>query len=260
MRILVAGYGLVAEAVIQSLLEQHGVSVPDLLCFTYATTDNVPLLDFLRKKGISFSTKSLAKQAAIDEIRDFSPDYIASLYYRDIIPGSILSLARIKAFNIHPSLLPKYRGCFSAPWAIIHGESETGITIHEMVEKVDQGPILWQKSISITEQDTGYSLYHRLCAESIREFNPFFTNLSHGRITPKEMPPGGSFFKRGIPYQGVIDPSWGDARIDSFIRAMFFPPLKGATLHLNGNEIEVSTFYEYQELQRDPGHGRRDDA
>jgi methionyl-tRNA formyltransferase len=253
MKILVAGYGFVAECIIHSLLDKHGVCVRDILCFTYSEDENSSLIHFLNEKGISYSTKNLMEQSSQEQIREFSPDYIASLYYRNIIPGSILSLARITSFNIHPSLLPNSRGCFSAPWAIINGEAETGITFHEMVEKVDKGQILWQKAISITAQDTGYSLYHRLCAEAIRQFNPFFKELTQGNILPREMPLGGTFFKRELPHQGHIDPSWDEIRIDAFIRAMFFPPFKGAILRFFDKEIEVSTFDEYLALREARG-------
>lgn len=245
MRILVAGYGTVAQGVMRSLLERHGVAAKDIFCFTYGSDDNSSLLDFLEAEGIGFSVVGLWEEEAVAIVREFAPDFIASLYYRDIIPDRILSLARKKAFNVHPALLPKFRGCFSGVWAIIQGETETGITIHEMVTKVDSGPILWQKSLPILPDDTGYSLYHRLCAEAVRQFDPFFERLTSGAIMPVEMAPGGSFFSRRIPFDGKIDPSWDDERVECFIRAMFFPPFKGAVMEVDGREIEINSLEEF---------------
>lgn len=261
MRIVVAGYGIVAQAIVRSLLEKHGVSSSDLLCFTYDSDDNAPLLEFLGEKGIRASVQNLWDDEAVEMVREFAPDYIASLYYRDIIPDKILSLAARKAFNVHPAMLPKFRGCFSGVWAIIQGERETGITIHEMVTRVDSGPILWQKSLAILPDDTGYSLYHRLCAEAIREFDPFFTRLTRGEIVPLEMAAGGSFFSRKVPYDGKVDPSWDDDRADAFIRAMFFPPFKGAVLDVGGKEIEINSLEEYRTAKRSLAkRGQRSDG
>lgn len=245
MRLLVAGYGLVAHAIVRNLLQKHGILPQDILCFTYKTDDNASLLKFLESMGISHTLQNLGEDEAVAVVRDFAPDFIASLHYRDLIPPRILSLARQKAFNVHPAMLPKFRGCFSGAWAIIQGETVTGITIHEMVERVDSGAILWQKPMTILPEDTGFSLYHRLCAESIREFDPFFELLCREGIAPLAMPPGGSFFSRKVPYEGKIDPAWDDARVDRFIRAMFFPPFKGAVLDVAGREMEVGSLEEY---------------
>jgi methionyl-tRNA formyltransferase len=249
MRILVAGYGMVAQGIMRSLLEKHGVAAKDIFCFTYASDDNASVLEFLEAEGIRFSVLGLWEDEAVPIVTQFAPDFIASLYYRDIIPERILSLARKKAFNVHPALLPKFRGCFSGVWAIIHGETETGITIHEMVKKVDSGPILWQKSLPILPDDTGYSLYHRLCAEAVRQFDPFFERLTSGAIVPVEMAPGGSFFSRKVPFDGKIDPAWDDERVECFIRAMFFPPFQGAVMEVDGREIEINSVDEFHQAK-----------
>ncbi len=249
MRIIVAGYGLVAESVVRTLIENHGIDGTNIFCFTYDTLECAQLIRFLRSKEIKFSTSLISNQDAAHDVQDFCPDYIASLYYRHIIPETILSLAKVNTFNIHPALLPKYRGCFSAPWAIINGEIETGITFHEMAPIVDTGNILWQKTIGITASDTGYSLYHRLCAEAIREFDPFFISLVNGKLKSKKMPAGGSYYNRRLPHAGTIDSSWDSSKIECFIRAMFFPPFRGATIRHEGKLLEVTSLEEYAQIK-----------
>ena len=82
-----------------------------------------------------------------------------SIYYRLLIPYSIISLAKYSGINMHPSYLPFYKGAFSNSWAIINGEKFTGITFHYMTDKIDSGNIIFQKKINITKNDTAYSLY-----------------------------------------------------------------------------------------------------
>ena len=101
-------------------------------------------------------TKSL-----IDRVRDINPDYIFSIYYRQILPKSLLSSAKISCINIHPSLLPQYRGPVPTAWAIENGEKEFGITIHLMDEGIDTGDILVQKKYPILDNETGFELYTR---------------------------------------------------------------------------------------------------
>ena len=101
-------------------------------------------------------TKSL-----IDRVRDINPDYIFSIYYRQILPKSLLSSAKISCINIHPSLLPQYRGPVPTAWTIENGEKEFGITIHLMDEGIDTGDILVQKKYPIIENETGFELYTR---------------------------------------------------------------------------------------------------
>ena len=101
-------------------------------------------------------TKSL-----IDKVRNISPDYIFSTYYRQILPKSLLSTAKFSSINIHPSLLPYYRGPVPTAWTIENGEKYFGITIHLMDEGIDTGDILVQEKYPILENETGFNLYTR---------------------------------------------------------------------------------------------------
>jgi len=89
-------------------------------------------------------------------------DLAITCVYGMIIPRELLSLPKYGFLNIHPSLLPKYRGASPAQGAIIAGEKETGVTIFQMDEKLDHGPIIAQEKEVIKENDTAETLYHRL--------------------------------------------------------------------------------------------------
>lgn len=100
------------------------------------------------------------------QISDLSPDLIIVAAYGQIIPKSILDIPRKDTLNIHPSLLPKYRGPSPIQTAILNNEKSTGLTIMLMNEKMDQGPIIAQKQIAISPDDTYQTLEKKLAVQS----------------------------------------------------------------------------------------------
>jgi len=90
------------------------------------------------------------------------PDLIVVCAYGKIFPKELLEIPKFGCWNIHASLLPKYRGASPINWAILEGEKETGITIMLMDEGLDTGPILLQKKIPILEEDTAITLSQKL--------------------------------------------------------------------------------------------------
>jgi methionyl-tRNA formyltransferase len=89
-----------------------------------------------------FTPPSVNTPEWIERIKELKPDLIISVYYRNIISSKILALAPLGSFNLHGSLLPKYRGRAPINWAIVHGATETGLTLHRMVQRADAGAIV----------------------------------------------------------------------------------------------------------------------
>ncbi len=106
------------------------------------------------------STNVNAKECTA-EIQRFQPDLIVSLYFDQIIREPLLSSTPIPPLNLHPSLLPAYAGSSPTFWVLANGEEQTGITVHEMVKKIDGGSIAYQRVIPIESNDTQFSLYRR---------------------------------------------------------------------------------------------------
>ena len=95
----------------------------------------------------------------LDALAGWKPDMIAVAAFGRILPPAILSLPPLGCINVHGSLLPKYRGAAPIQWAIINGETETGITTMLMDEGMDTGAILLQEALSITADDTAGHSY-----------------------------------------------------------------------------------------------------
>ena len=99
----------------------------------------------------------------VAQIRALQPDFLFSFYYRNMLKKDILDIPARGAFNMHGSLLPKYRGRVPVNWAIIKGEKETGATLHVMNEKPDNGAIVDQQAVPILPDDTALEVFHKVC-------------------------------------------------------------------------------------------------
>ncbi len=111
----------------------------------------------------------------IERIAKLDPDYIFSFYYRNLLSEPLLATARRGAFNLHGSLLPRYRGRAPANWVLVNGETETGVTLHRMVTRADAGAIVAQQKVAIERSDTALSLHGKLrtaAADLLRDTLP----------------------------------------------------------------------------------------
>ena len=248
MKIYVDGYGIVAHSIIRKLIENHEILSNNLLVNTYKLKENSEFIEFLENNNIKYFQSAYSNSKVKYLVNEFSPDIIASIYGRRLIPNMILNLARKGTFNLHPSLLPKYKGCFSCPWAIINMEQTTGVTFHEMSSSIDSGSILYQKKINIDYQETGYSLWHKAASEFISRFDDFFQKYRNDEHVIQNMPNGGTYYPRALPFNGVINTSWNEKKIDHFIRALFFPPFRSAQLKLGNEFIEIDTLERFLEV------------
>jgi methionyl-tRNA formyltransferase len=156
------------------------------------------------------------------------PDLIFSLYYRSMLPMSVLRQARLGAFNMHGSLLPKYRGRAPLNWAILKGERETGVTLHEMVEKPDAGRIVDQQAVPIGPDDTAVEVFHRMTAAAEAVLKRSLPSLVKGAVQfkPNDLSRG-SYYGRRRPDDGRIDWRMSAQEIHNLVRAVA-PPFPGA--------------------------------
>jgi len=245
MKFVYACYGKAGLDCLYQLLNQEECSPEDIFAVTYADEGNKILLDHLRALGVRHTTGNINSGAVLDEIKDFSPDFLFSIYFRDIIKQNALGLVKRASVNLHPSLLPDYKGCFSAPWAIINGEQKTGITYHIIEAGVDTGEIITQREIAIHSSETAFSLYHRLVGLGTELFPEMFDRVVRKGYRGVVQSAGGRRYKRGIPNGGFFKLEDGKEHISRFIRAMYFPPFEGAKLEHDGKVYEFKTLAQF---------------
>lgn len=109
-----------------------------------------------------YQPENLRDSSVRKYLRSLSADLFVVIAFGQILPKEILKIPKIYSINIHPSLLPKYRGAAPVNWAIINGEAETGLTVIRMNEKMDAGDIILQKAVKIENEDTSVILDRRL--------------------------------------------------------------------------------------------------
>ncbi|HKC53040.1 MAG TPA: formyltransferase [Burkholderiales bacterium] len=172
-------------------------------------------------------------------IRDLRPDFLFSFYYRLMLGAPLLSIPRRGAFNVHGSLLPKYRGRAPVNWAIIRGETETGATLHEMVEKPDAGRIVDQEGVTILPDELAVDVFGKVTGAAERVLRRSLPKLVDGSavLRAQDLSRGGYFGGRR-PEDGRID--WGAPakRVHDLVRAVA-PPYPGAFTEVEGLQLRV---------------------
>jgi UDP-4-amino-4-deoxy-L-arabinose formyltransferase/UDP-glucuronic acid dehydrogenase (UDP-4-keto-hexauronic acid decarboxylating) len=193
--------------------------------------------NWAEQKNITvYTTEEVNSPQWIAKIAAINPDIIFSFYYRKMISREILDLPRMGAFNLHGSLLPAYRGRCPVNWVIINGESQTGVTLHYMIDKPDAGDIVGQKAVAIDLSDTAKTLYDKLCGAAKDLLDELLPLIKSNQIPRrKQNLAEGSYYGGRRPDDGRIDWNKSADEIYNLIRAVT-EPYPGAFALLNNDE------------------------
>lgn len=164
----------------------------------------------------------------VSELKAYTPEFIFSFYYRNMLCEEILNIPTRGAYNLHGSLLPKYRGRVPVNWAVLHGESETGATLHEMTVKPDAGAIIAQIAVPILPDDTAFEVFGKLTVASEQVLATALPGILNGK--PNKMHNDlskGSYFGGRKPEDGRIDWNKPAQEVYNLHRAVA-PPYPGA--------------------------------
>jgi len=208
-------------------------------------------VELAREYGIPvYTPESVSDEKWITLIRDMRPDIVFSFYYRRMIPKSILDIPRIGAFNLHGSLLPRYRGRCPVNWVLIAGEEKTGVTLHFMVEKPDAGDIVAQKEVPIAFEDDVFSVYMKLVAAARELMQDVLPGLQAGTFTRWVQTGPSSYFGGRKPEDGLIDWTKDSLSIYNLTRAVTHP-YPGAFTYLDGKKLLIWKAYPENVSPRD---------
>ncbi len=141
----------------------------------------------------------------IERISQLNPDYLFSFYYRNLLSEPLLATASKGAFNLHGSLLPRYRGRAPANWVLVNGETETGVTLHRMVKRADAGAIIAQQRVAIERSDTALILHGKLRVSATDLLRDTLPALLQGKVseTPQDESQA-TVFGRRTPADGKL--------------------------------------------------------
>ena len=178
-------------------------------------------------------------ESAGTAIAALKPAVIYSFSYRHLISENVLALAPLGAFNLHPSLLPAYRGRAPVNWVLVNGERETGVTLHHMVARADAGDIVGQREIAIDDSDTGLTLYRKLVPLGVKLITEMHAKIVAGTAPRRKMDLSkGSYFGRRRPGDGRIAWRWPARRIFNLVRAVTHP-YPGAFCFVGGRKLMI---------------------
>lgn len=160
----------------------------------------------------------------IERIAKLNPGYIFSFYYRNLLSEPLLATARKGAFNLHGSLLPKYRGRAPANWVLVNGETETGVTLHRMVKRADAGAILAQQTVAIERSDTGLSLHAKLRDAATALLRDALPQLAQGKLSETAQDESkATYFGRRTAADGKLDWKQPAEQLFNLVRAVTQP-------------------------------------
>ncbi len=228
-RAVVLAYHDVGVRCLRVLLEA-GVTVPLVVTHRDDPRERIwfaSVAELARSRQVPLLEDPQPDQLA-EAVAKANPDFLFSFYYRRMLPADVLRLAQRGAYNMHGSLLPKYRGRAPVNWAILHGERETGATLHEMTAKPDAGRIVDQQAVPIGPDDSAAEVFGRVtdAAETVlrRSIKPLLEGKA--ALRPNEISRG-SYFGGRKPEDGRIDWRRSAREIHDLVRAVA-PPYPGA--------------------------------
>jgi methionyl-tRNA formyltransferase len=197
-----------------------------------------PVKEFALHRGIPIlqPAKIRSDETILDVLKQVNPDVHVVVAYGQIIPGPIIYLPRFRSLNVHFSLLPKYRGASPVQWALLNGETKTGVTIFELNEKMDEGGIVAREETEILPGETAFELEERLAGlgadllvrtlSRIETIKPLPQDHSQATYAPKIE-----------KEQALVDWTADASQIDRRVRAFSRRP--GAYTFIQGQRIKI---------------------
>ncbi len=226
-----------------SVVLAHGVQVPLVVTHTDSPDENIwfeSVAKLAQRHDIAVATPEDANDPLfVERIGALRPDFLFSFYYRHMLKADLLAVPRLGALNMHGSLLPKYRGRAPVNWAIVHGERETGATLHYMVEKPDAGDIVAQQAIPVLPNDSAREVFDKVTLAAEMALHGVLPNLL-AQCAPRKAQDLalGSYFGGRRPEDGRIDWRAGNRQVHNLVRAVA-PPYPGAFTTIGGRKVTI---------------------
>ena len=240
---VVFAYHNVGVRCLRVLLDQ-GVHVPLVLTHEDSPSETIwydSVAAVCAEHGIdSLTVDDPNHPDVVARIRALSPDFFFSFYYRKMLGAELLAIPRRGALNMHGSLLPKYRGRVPINWAVLHGETETGASLHYMDVKPDAGNLVAQTSVPILADDTAHEVFQKVVVAAEMTLVRALPQLIAGTApsVPLDLK-AGSYFSGRKPEDGRIDWTKSARDVYNLIRAVA-PPYPGAFTEIGGEHVIIS--------------------
>lgn len=217
------------------------ISMPDRPAGRGMDLKSPEVIEFARSKKIPFfQTENINKEPEmLKELKELNLDFVVVLAFAQFLGSEMLEMGKLGCFNIHTSILPKYRGAAPIQYALMNGDSETGVSIQKMVKKMDAGDLVHFHTVKISPTETGGQLYTRLKFQAALAMNDLIQKLVNNEViyTPQDESKV-SFaptLKKEDGFLKFSEKSVGE--ILNLIRAL--DPWPGTYCFLNGKRMKV---------------------
>lgn len=214
------------------------------ILFVLTDSNSKNIFELCYKNQIPCFQGNPRKSRGFDFIKNIEVDIIISINYLFLIELDIIQHAKKVSFNIHGSLLPKYRGRTPHVWSIINNEKTTGVTAHLIDEGCDTGAILGQIEIPIEKTDSGYNLLQKYRPIYLKLLYDIIEKIKMGDLTMKpQNSHEATYFGKRSPEDGQINWNWQKERIINWVRAQSFP-YPGAYSYVRNEKIIIDEIKE----------------
>lgn len=174
----------------------------------------------------------------ISQINSLQPDLIVIVAYGKILPKELLKIPKFGAINVHASLLPKYRGAAPIQWALLNGETETGVTIMQVAELLDSGDIILQRKIEISDDDNAETLTEKLFSTGTQLLLEAIEKIKSGKVERISQKDNEATYAPSLTKEsGEIDWKKTNRQIHNRIRAMY--PWPGGHTFYKGKRLII---------------------
>ena len=227
MKAIVLAYHNIGCAGIRALLA-HGYEIQAIFTHEDDLHENVWFESVAELAAVNnipvYAPEDINHFLWVERIRKMGPDILFSFYYRNMVGKKLLEIPPVGCFNLHGSLLPRYRGRCPVNWVLINGETETGVTLHHMTQRPDDGDIVGQKKVPIEYADTALSLHAKLASaagELLDDLLPKILANEVHRIPQKEVE--ASYFGGRGPEDGEINWHQSALTVHNLVKAVTRP-------------------------------------
>jgi len=199
----------------------------------------------------TFRPARLRTPSAVEHIRSHAPDLLVLADYGQIVPAELLELPPHGALNLHPSLLPRWRGAAPIPAAILAGDNATGVTLMKMDAGLDTGPIVAQWRIELTGTETAPDLEEALADLAARLLTATLESWLANEIAPEPQDDGQATLTRPLHREdGRLDAARSADELERQVRA--YQPWPGSWLEIGGQRLVV---WKARVVSQMPAHG-----
>ncbi|HSX78080.1 MAG TPA: bifunctional UDP-4-amino-4-deoxy-L-arabinose formyltransferase/UDP-glucuronic acid oxidase ArnA [Candidatus Saccharimonadia bacterium] len=227
MKTVVFAYHNIGCAGLEALL-RHGFIVSGVFTHQDDPRENTwfaSVAELAAVRGLQvFAPTDVNHPLWVRTIQELAPDIIFSFYYRTLLRPSILAIPKAGCLNLHGSLLPKYRGRSPINWVLVKGEQETGVTLHYMTPRPDDGDIVCQRRIAIAYDDTAQSLHEKAAQAAAGLLDDILPHIKQG--TAPRIPQDhtqATYYGGRRPEDGAIDWTATPEQIRNLVRAVTRP-------------------------------------